>query len=576
MSNANTQSLDDIKALASVNNLGKALTALLWSATWVWLACGFWLFGPDIKVWFVVATLVCYSAAWYCYKRGWDFPASNITVTTLMVGGFVTMNAVAPSAQTSQLILLSLVLSFLLFEWPQKKYTIACYVLLASVLVALTISSDYDLLGLQVGESDAVFSVFYPVMLMTSILVLSFCWFFFLRRQTQLMQRLEAEAKRADEANEIKTRFLSNMSHEIRTPMNGIFGVLQVLRNNPSLSADQRKLLDAAISASRQLGAVVDDVLDMSKLESGKMRLEIDPFDIREILKDIQTLFSSQAKQKGIAFHVSIERQVPKQLLGDSLRVTQILNNVIGNAIKFTLRGEVRVHVDYQSGMLKLDVSDTGIGMSEKTVSSIFERFTQADDSTKKHFKGTGLGMAITREFIDMMKGTVRVESAEGQGSKFFIELPLQSSMVSLSVATSSEQTPSLDGFKILVVEDNPLNLDVCLTFLRPTGAKLLVAKDGVEAIRLLQRVPVDLLLTDIAMPGMAGDDLLIEARKIYPALLAVAMTGNVDPRDVDHYYALGFNDVMSKPINRDIMLRCIAGFLSGLSPQVQPLKTLR
>jgi two-component system, sensor histidine kinase len=569
MINMPIQANENPNHTASVNWLGKSLAVLLWSATWIWFACGFWLFGFDFKIAMVLVTIGCYSVGWYCYSRGWDLVANHVIVATLMVGGLATMNAVAPSAQTSQLIILSVLISFVLFKWPEHRIIIGCYIILAIVFITLTIVSDYDLLGIQIGENEAVFSIFYPVMLVTSLSVLSFCLYFFINRHTQLLQQLQAEALRAEEAATIKSRFLSNMSHEIRTPINGIFGVLQVLRNNSSLSQDQRQLLDAAISSSRQLSAIVDDVLDMSKLESGKMRLEIEPFDIRLLLKDIQTLFSSQLKQKALALNVSIARTVPKQLMGDSLRIAQIFNNVIGNAVKFTLHGEVNVQVDYASGILKISVSDTGIGMSAKTLESLFERFTQADDSIKKHFKGTGLGMAITREFIEMMQGSVVVESVEGQGTTFFIDLPLTASTVSFNIDPQNSEAPNLDEYKILVVEDNPLNHDVCLMFLRPTGAKLLVAKDGVEAIRLLQNIEVDLLLTDIAMPEMAGDDLLVEARKIYPQLPAVAMTGNVDLCDIDRYHRVGFNDILSKPLNRNLMLKIVANQLAlALEPE--------
>lgn len=572
MINSTHQTKEYLDDVASVNWLGEALAVVLFCVACIWFACCLWLFGLDIKTLLVLGSIGLYGVGWYCYRRHWDVVASHLIVATLMTDGLLTMNAVAASAQTSQLIILSVLLSFILFDWPQQRYSIGLNILLALFCIMLSIASGFDLLGLQVGENQKVFNVFYPLMLLTSLSILSFCLYFFISRHSQLLSKLQAEAMRAEEAATTKSRFLSNMSHEIRTPINGIFGVLQVLRNNSSLSHDQRQLLDAAISSSRQLSAIVDDVLDMAKLESGKMRLEIEPFDIRLLLKDIQTLFSSQLKQKALALKVTIARNVPKQLMGDSLRIAQIFNNVIGNAVKFTLHGEINVKVDYESSILKITVSDTGIGMSPKTLDTLFERFTQADDSIKKHVKGTGLGMAITREFIEMMHGSVVVESVEGQGTTFLIELPLTASMLSFNVGTSNTESPNLGEYKILVVEDNPLNLDVCLTFLRPTGAKLLTAKDGVEAIRLLQRVEVDLLLTDIAMPEMAGDDLLVEARKIYPQLRAVAMTGNVDLSDIDHYYHVGFNEVMSKPLNRDFMLRTMA---NQLIPSVDPEKSV-
>ena len=546
------------------NTLGERLTFLLFVLNIVWLACGLWLFGADIKTLLVLLMQFIYGAIWFAFRAGWHATAKLAVQFTLLLAALLTMNCVAPSAQTSLLLIVAVGMSFALFRWSDQRSVILTVIFVAVLGVLLTKASNYDLLGLQIGEVAAVTDLFYPVSLFTAISLLGFTFYYFTHRTEALMIQLHSASEKANAANETKSRFLSNMSHEIRTPMNGIYGVLQVLRNNASLADDQRRLLDAALSSSRQLSAIVDDVLDMSKLESGKLRLEIEPFDLRAILRDIDTLFAGQAKRKEIGWHLVIDEVVPAKILGDSLRVTQIINNVVGNAIKFTLQGQVNLHVGYRNNAVLLEVSDTGIGMSKDTINVLFDRFTQADDSIKKHFKGTGLGMSISKEFVDLMHGSIDVQSTLGEGSTFVIELPLPMVVEQPKFeSVGAEPIPDLVGKKILIAEDNPLNLDICLTFLRSTGAKLLVAKNGLEAIRLLQRVSVDLLLSDIAMPEMAGDDLLLEMRKLYPAVPAVAMSGNVDPKDVASYIDAGFNQVLSKPLNRDVLIRTVAAFLN-------------
>ena len=544
--------------------LGARIVITLWLANIVFMLATVIFLGVGVETVIVLTLQLFYSMSWFLHRSGRALIGNFLALLSLAWGGFMAMNIVKPEIQTSQLLVLASVLSFVLFSWRENKLAIIAILFVCVVFISVSIAFNFNAFGLQIETTDLIFSVFYPIFHATTIGIIAVAFYFFVRLLDKNVEELKRFAQKADELTEIKSRFLSNMSHEIRTPINGILGVLQVLRNDKDLPESRQRLLDVALYSSRQLNNIVNDILDVEKLESGQVRLVRAPFDMVKMVHDLHALFSAEANTKGITWRVEIDKSMPSKLMGDQTKIFQILNNVIGNAIKFTLEGEVKLNVSHRENTLYFVVSDTGVGMSESTQSVLFTRFAQGDDSLSKAFQGTGLGMSITKDFVELMGGNIEVFSEVNVGSTFTITLPLEKEEKPVVPHTYIKPVEvDFSHYKILIVEDNPLNLDVCLTLLRSSGAKLLVSDSGQKAIDLLRHVKVDLLLTDISMPIVSGEALIAEAKKIDPDICAIAMTGNLAPENLDRYAQLGFVEVLSKPLSRDRLLRTLDKYLS-------------
>ncbi len=374
---------------------------------------------------------------------------------------------------------------------------------------------------------------------------------------------LRESATLAERANRARSEFLANMSHEIRTPMTAILGLTYLLQKT-ELGSVQRDHTHKIDSAARTLLAILDDLLDYSKLEAGRIAIEEQAFVLREVIDDITVVFAPGARDKGMAFDVSIAPGLPTALIGDPARLRQILLNLVGNAIKFSERGSVGVLVSGeidQGGEVNLQIAvrDTGIGIDSETLKRIFEPFYQAETSSTRRFGGTGLGLPITQWLITLMGGTLEIETAPGVGSEFRVRLRLPQAAPSAVAASPavdhlSESSARLSGLSVLLVEDNPINRHVAREILVGEGAKVDIACDGHEAISLLRSAPstYDLVLMDIQMPRMDGFEATREIRETLGLrdLPVVAMTANVSPEDRAHSREAGMNDHLAKPID--------------------------
>ena len=398
--------------------------------------------------------------------------------------------------------------------------------------------------------------------------------------------RAEAEA-----ANSSKSLFLANMSHEIRTPLNGVLGMAEVLE--AQLNDPRKKAMAHVIRQSGELLLrVINDILDMSKIEAGKMEIEAAPFTPAEAIRNIEDLHRLRAEEKGLGFEVFIGAGADRPRLGDPLRLQQIVGNIVGNAIKFTERGSVALLVSARPGQpLEIEVRDTGIGMTEAQQARLFRAFEQAEAGTARRFGGTGLGMAIVRSLVDMMGGAITVQSAPGSGTAVKISLPLpETQPVSAADAprpAPAEATPSaprstlpLAGARLLVADDSEVNRMVLEAMLAGTGAELIMACDGGEALALWNRLleqdaPPDALLLDISMPVMDGTELLARIRGSDMrgmAVAAIAITANAMPDQVAAYLAAGFQAHVAKPFRRDTLVQTISGLIAGAA--VRPATT--
>jgi len=397
------------------------------------------------------------------------------------------------------------------------------------------------------------------------------------QRETELArERDAAEAARAEAeaANQAKSTFLATMSHEIRTPMNGVLGMMEVLEHQ-GLNEAQRATLAVMRDSADALLHIIDDILDFSKIEAGRMRLEATPFSLAELATGAMQTFRRQAAVKQLRMEMTLDPDATDALLGDPVRVRQILFNLLANAVKFTERGGVELRVGTAPlgegrQRLTLSVADTGIGMDEAQLSRLFQPFAQGDSSTTRRFGGTGLGLSIVRRLAQLMGGDVAVRSVPGQGSVFSVTLALRAATGEPPPRPSGirPEASSLQCGRLLVVDDNAVNRDVALAQLRVFGLAADAVVDGTEALALWQPGRYKAVLADIHMPGMDGYRLTAairsrEAELAAPRTPIIAVTANAMRGEAERCLAAGMDDYIAKPVTiarlRAILQRWLA-----------------
>ncbi|MBK8357344.1 MAG: response regulator [Saprospiraceae bacterium] len=401
------------------------------------------------------------------------------------------------------------------------------------------------------------------------------------RKTQRLLQHkneiIEAEKEKAQASEKAKHQFLANMSHEIRTPMNAIKGMTDILiRRNPN--DDQKEYLDGIKQSSDSLLFIINDILDISKIEAGKVELEQEPFSVNELVKNVHTIMQFKAEEKGL----ELLKDIPSGNLnvnGDATRLRQILINLIGNAIKFTENGLVTTSVKSEQVGEKLNlhfcVSDTGIGIEQSNIDKIFESFEQAYSDTSRKFGGTGLGLSISKKLVELHNGKIWVESEKGKGSQFHFIIPYASAESGAEVKPtedfSNNIADTIKGIRILLVEDNAFNVVVAQEELEDAieGVQVEVAENGLIAVEKLKSSAFDVILMDIQMPVMNG----FEATKVIRALDSekaqipiIAMTANVLKEEVDLCYQAGMNDFIGKPFDTNELLNKIFNLINKIS----------
>lgn len=390
------------------------------------------------------------------------------------------------------------------------------------------------------------------------------------RRQHHLIKELDIAEKKASVAAQTKENFLANMSHEIRTPLSGILGFTNLLQKRP-LDETSAEFVTSIQRSGENLMTIINDILDLSKIEAGMMRITPGIFSINGLLDSIETLFSERVKEKKLTISSKVDASIPDTLVGDATRLTQILVNLIGNAIKFTHQGTVSIEVYNKEQnenriTLGFKITDTGIGIDKEKLTEVFERFNQGEDSTTRNYGGTGLGLSIVKRLVLLQEGDIEVSSEQGKGTTFNFYIPYGIAKEQLNAVPSADidhfKDMSNTALKVLVVDDNAINQSLMKHLLSQWNIDFDIASNGLEAVEYLRKKDCDLVLMDLQMPQMDGYTAVQEIREILKLdIPIIAMTAHALPGERERCLSRGMNEYISKPIKEEELFKLITNF---------------
>ena len=379
-------------------------------------------------------------------------------------------------------------------------------------------------------------------------------------------KKLKLAVTEAKSASKAKSEFLANMSHEIRTPLNGIIGLTTLLINEQKDNSENARQLSIIQSSANNLLLILNDILDYSKIEAGALKLDLRSVDVIALFNDIASVYQATKAHHSVDFIYKMSETLPQFLFLDSLRITQIANNLLNNASKFTEQGEISLTVGYENSNLLIIVTDTGIGMSKEQQSALFKEFTQADVSTTRKYGGTGLGLTICKRLIDKMNGVILIESEELIGSQFKVVIPAQLSEA-IDNLNKENVLADLNGQQVLLVEDNPVNQLVANKMLAKFNCDVHTASDGEDALVKLKQHPYKLVFMDCQMPSLDGFECTKTIRlnhHVYGKPYIVAITANAFEEDKQKCLDSGMNGFVSKPDEINVLNSAIYKYLSN------------
>jgi len=444
------------------------------------------------------------------------------------------------------------------------------------------------------GLTAKAFAAGAPMTAFTPIAVVLLFGVLFWAAQAQLaeawtaLDKATAEAREGErvarEANLAKSNFLATMGHELRTPLNGVLGMAQAMAAGGPLSRDQREQLMVIRGSGESLSALLNDLLDLSKIEAGELELEVTDFDLEHLARGAIAIFSHQAARKGLTFNFTIEDAAKGSYRGDGARIRQVLYNLVSNAVKFTDSGAIAFAVSFDSGAITFRIDDTGVGIEPETLERLFDSFFQADASNTRRYSGAGLGLTICQELVTLMQGRIVAESAVGEGSTFTVTLPLERiadvRVLAAPALVAARQVASADPAKIrvLAAEDNDVNQLVLKTLLNQAGIAPTLVANGALAVEAWERETWDVILMDIQMPEMDGVQATREIRRreaitgrVRTPILAV--TANAMVHQVAEYNAAGMDGLVSKPIELERLFGAIETALADQESGVRELR---
>ncbi len=410
------------------------------------------------------------------------------------------------------------------------------------------------------------------ILVLTSGAILFWIIISTIKKQSQLINQLNLSEKKVRETAAIKENFMANMSHEIRTPMNAVLGFTNLLQKK-NLDAESKQYVQTIQKSGENLLDIINDILDLSKIEAGMMRIENAPFNIRGLLHSVETMFKAKVVEKQLAFSVSVDDLLPEFLEGDATRLTQILVNLISNALKFTNKGGISITITIQAIIgdtinTCIKVSDTGIGIKAEKISHIFERFHQGEDSVTRRYGGTGLGLSIVNELVILQQGNINVQTNIGQGASFIVTLPYKKIVEPIAnpqaINNSTTSQFNFNSVCILVVEDNEINQTLIKHLFKNWQLQFDMVSNGKEAVNILQQKKYNLILMDIQMPEMDGYTAAQEIRntlKINTPI--IAMTAHAMAGEREKCLNFGMNEYISKPIHEKKLHELINSFIN-------------
>jgi len=519
-------------------------------------------------------------AHYFVLQEPFKWVLCAMTLLTALLNGAVALStAKIPAKRQSLIILILLIIasanSFLhLWFSEASEHTTNIFVTIIASGIVLsnrahwTASILFNWVGwitISVWLELALIQHFFFAMAMSTLL----SWFAHLARKKLVTKQIELEIERdlaiqheleAKAATETKSAFLANMSHEIRTPMNGVIGMIELV-SQTELNTDQKNYLATAKRSADSLLIIINDILDFSKIEVGELTIEFVEFDLEQFFEELIHDQHFHARKKGLTLALSKGDFHHRHVVGDPYRITQIMNNLLSNAIKFTESGGITVHYDLvtlgDNLQLKVEIKDTGIGVSETALPFLFDSFSQADTSTTRKFGGTGLGLSITKQLCELMNGDISVKSQLNQGSTFSFSVRLKPPRQTHKMASKPPVPVSFEGLQVLLVEDNEINQEVMLAILKGLDVNVFIANDGLEALATLshsQRLKFDLILMDCQMPNLDGYEATRriragEAGEIFSHIPIAALTANVMDSERVKCIEAGMNEYLTKPV---------------------------